>query len=249
MEKKFSFVLNLLFDLFYVCLALFVFWYFNYSLYWIILSWDTDLILRTVYFVWNPILFLLILSIFWGKYKSFIINTIFVLTSILFTWIFAFAFFDAYMYAVLLYSLAGIEFFNFWAVIKVSFPTVLTVSGMLLWLTLSKKSKILSLIILWFSVWLFYFIPLFEWIYLWILDYWWIRWIEVKNKFFFSVSYLIICFLFFFFLLFFAHKKEKIEKISEENPDSNAEKNSSDSEKQNEISKENLEKEEEKAIS
>ena len=131
MEKKFSFVLNLLFDLFYVCLALFVFWYFNYSLYWIILSWDTDLILRTVYFVWNPILFLLILSIFWGKYKSFIINTIFVLTSILFTWIFAFAFFDAYMYAVLLYSLAGIEFFNFWAVIKVSFPTVLTVSGMI----------------------------------------------------------------------------------------------------------------------
>ena len=120
---------------------------------------------------------------------------------------------------------------------------------MLLWLTLSKKSKILPLIILWFSVWLFYFIPLFEWIYLWILDYWWIRWIEVKNKFFFSVSYLIICFLFFFFLLFFAHKKEKIETISEENPDSNAEKNSSDSEKQNEISKENLEKEEEKAIS
>ena len=149
----------------------------------------------------------------------------------------------------LIYSLAGIEFFNFWAVIKVSFPTVLTVSGILLWLTLSKKSKILSLIILWFSVWLFYFIPLFEWIYLWILDYWWIRWIEVKNKFFFSVSYLIICFLFFFFLLFFVHKKEKIETISEENPDSNAEENSSDSEKQSEISKENLEKEEEKAIS
>ena len=61
--------------------------------------------------------------------------------------------------------------------------------------------------------------------------------------------FFLICFLFFFFLLFFAHKKEKIETISEENPDSNAEENSSDSEKQSEISKENLEKEEEKATS
>ena len=151
MEKKFSFVLNLLFDLFYVCLALFVFWYFNYSLYWIILSWDTDLILRTVYFVWNPILFLLILSIFWGKYKSFIINTIFVLTSILFTWIFAFAFFDAYMYAVLLYSLAGIEFFNFWAVIKVSFPTSLTNSFKKIKNIAFNYFMIFSLIILFYS--------------------------------------------------------------------------------------------------